>query len=92
VIILYAAIVGHHYAIAFLCILFLALIFMGLAGIILRMAQTPKGDEGALSTPKESLSMVLPILFLILVVVMLGIHIPSALNDLLRKSAGLLGG
>jgi hydrogenase-4 component F len=92
VIILYAAIAGRHYAIAFFYILFLALIFMGIAGIILRMTQTPAGDETALPTPKESLSMVLPILVLVLIVVMLGLYIPPALNSLLQKSAALLGG
>ena len=59
-IILYAAIAGHHYVVAFFYCLFLALIFIGIADIILKMTQGRPADEGTLSQhPKESLSMII---------------------------------
>ena len=68
-IILYAAIAGHHYFVAFFYCLFLALIFIGIADIILKMSQGQPLDEGVGQTPKESWSMIVPILILIVIVV-----------------------
>jgi len=109
-IILYAAIAGHHYVVAFFYCLFLALIFIGIADIILKMIQgdpspsvilsaakdlnVPKDSSpfGLRMTTKESLSMIMPILFLILIVLILGFYIPPFLDNVLQKAAGLLGG
>ncbi|MDE1919943.1 MAG: hypothetical protein KGJ09_00820 [Candidatus Omnitrophica bacterium] len=91
-IILYAALLGHHYILAFFYLLFLALIFMGLAGIVLKMAQAPAEDQEAMETSGESPSMILPVLFLTLIVVVLGIYIPPILNGLLQQCSGLLAG
>lgn len=95
--ILYAAIVGHHYIIAFLYCSFLALIFIGVADIILKMVQgspveeTLNAGDGLKTLPtKESLSMIVPILILILIVLVLGIYIPPFLNTILQDAAGLL--
>jgi formate hydrogenlyase subunit 3/multisubunit Na+/H+ antiporter MnhD subunit len=41
---------------------------------------------------KESWSMVMPILVLIIIVLVLGIYIPPFLDRVLQKAAGLLGG
>ncbi len=89
-IILYAAIVGHHYVVAFFYCLFLALIFIGIAGIILKMTEGPPVDEGVSKPPRESWSMILPILFLIVIVLILGFYIPPFLNNVLQKAVGLL--
>jgi len=102
IIILYAAIIGHHYWVAFFYCLFLALIFIGIADIILKMtnsyecpARGPQGvpvDEGEGQTHKESWSMILPILFLIVIVMILGFYIPAFLNNVLQKGVVLIGG
>ncbi|MDE1921773.1 MAG: hypothetical protein KGI24_10110 [Candidatus Omnitrophica bacterium] len=91
-IILYAALAGHHYVIAAFYLLFLALIFMGIAGIVLKMAQTPPGDQETDRGGREHWSMIVPILLLVLMALLLGIYIPPALNDLLHQSSRLLGG
>jgi hydrogenase-4 component F len=92
-IILYAALVGHHYVVAFFYCLFLALIFIGIADIVLKMLQgRPPADEGEGPVPKETWSMILPILFLIVIVFILGFYIPPFLGNALREAAGLLGG
>ncbi len=100
--ILYAAVAGHHYWVVFFYSLFLALIFMGIADIVLKMTNSyespARGPQGCpmnatvSQPPKESLSMVLPILFLIVLVLILGVYIPPFLDDILQKAAGLLGG
>jgi hydrogenase-4 component F len=91
-IILYAAVLGHHYVVAFFYCLFLALIFISIAEIILKMLQGQPAQEAVIPAPRESLSMILPILLLILIVLMLGFYIPPFLNNVLLKGAGLLGG
>ena len=90
-IILYAAVIGHHYMVALFYCLFLALIFIGIAGIVLKMAEGSPVDATA-KPHKESLSMIIPILFLILIVLMLGFYIPPFLDNVLQKATGLLGG
>jgi len=108
-IILYAAIAGHHYIVSFFYCLFLAVIFIGIADIILKMTNSPEvpakglqgapmveavngGDSFKPSPTKESLSMILPILFLIGIVLILGFYIPPFLNKVLQDAAGIMGG
>jgi len=91
-IILYAALIGHHYWVAFFYCLFLALIFIGVADIILKMLQGTSVRQDNSPHPKESWSMIVPILFLIVIVLILGFYIPPFLNNVLRGAAGLLGG
>ena len=50
-IILYAAIAGHHYFVAFFYCFFMALIFIGIADIILKMIQGRPADEGVSQVP-----------------------------------------
>jgi hydrogenase-4 component F len=90
--ILYAAIIGHHYWVAFFYCLFLALIFIGVADIILKMIQGVPVNQPATAPAKESLSMIMPILFLIVIVLILGFYIPPFLDNMLQKASGLLGG
>jgi hydrogenase-4 component F len=91
-VILYAAVIGHHYVVAFFYCLFLALIFIGVSAIILKMIQGPVPDQPDEKPVKESWSMVMPILILIIIVLVLGIYIPPFLDRVLQKAAGLLGG
>jgi hydrogenase-4 component F len=91
-VILYAAVIGHHYVVAFFYCLFLALIFIGVSAIILKMLQGPVTDQPDGEPVKESWSMVMPILVLIIIVLVLGIYIPPFLDRVLQKAAGLLGG
>lgn len=91
-IILYSAIAGQHYVVAVLYVLFLALIFMGIADIILKMTQTPSAESDRVTPAKESWSMIAPILFLVLIVLGIGLYIPHFLNKALHDAAALLGG
>ena len=93
-IILYAAVLGHHYIVAFLYCLFLALIFIGIADIILKMTNSGesliKEPQGVAVEDKETPSMIVPILILLVIVLILGLYIPPALNKVLHEAAGLL--
>ena len=96
-IILYAAINGRHYVVAFLYCLFLALIFIGIADIILKMTNSNVSKDSSplgpgMTNNKESLSMIIPILFLILIVLVLGFYIPPFSNNILQKATRLLAG
>lgn len=91
-IILYAAIVGHHYVIAFFYCSFLALIFIGIADIILKMTQGGPADQEVNPPARESLSMIVPIIILIGIVLVLGFYIPPFLNSILQKGVTLLAG
>jgi hydrogenase-4 component F len=93
-IILYAAIQGGHYIVAFLYVLFLALIFIGLADTILKMTQGEKVSplKADNQTYHESISMTLPLFVLIFIVLILGIYMPPFVNTTLTNAALLLGG
>lgn len=74
--------------------LFLALLAvasLGMAGVILPMAQgTP---ANAVSPPrKEATLSIAPPFVLIVVILILGMYVPAALDDLLSRTAMLLGG
>ncbi|MDO8580046.1 MAG: proton-conducting transporter membrane subunit, partial [Candidatus Omnitrophota bacterium] len=97
--ILNAAIQSRHYWVAFFYILFLAVIFMGIAESVLRMLH--RGTKGQTTGPappmagpahKEDLRLILPILFLGAIVLILGFYMPSFLDDALKGSSALLGG
>jgi hydrogenase-4 component F len=90
--ILSAAVTGHHYVVAFFYCLFLGFIFIGVSDIVLKMIQGSPEDQPASGPAKESLSMILPILFLIGIVFILGFYVPPFLDNMLQKAAGLLGG
>jgi hydrogenase-4 component F len=75
-----------------LFLLFLAIIFIGMASTVLPvvMGDVPDGieDTGYRDTPGT----VLPLLALMAVILMLGLWIPLPLQGLLRDAANLLGG
>ena len=90
--ILNAAITGKHYLIAFLSVLFLAIIFIGMSKIILKMALGVPSDQFMERPHRERLSMIVPIVILGLIAFSLGIYLPSFLNVALQKASALLGG
>ncbi|HJV34471.1 proton-conducting transporter membrane subunit [Geomonas sp.] len=82
---------GNHWT-GGLFLLFLAMIFIGMASTVLPLVMG-KMPEGMEKTPyRDSLPTVLPPLMLMGVVLMLGLWIPGPLMALLQDAAGLLGG
>jgi hydrogenase-4 component F len=69
----------------------LVLIFVGMATIVLSMAQGERGTARE-SPLHESPSMVVPPVLLGLLSLLLGLYIPPALNSLLREAARAVGG
>jgi hydrogenase-4 component F len=87
-----SAFVGQNYWTGGLFLVFLALIFIGMASTVLPcvMGKLPRDME---NTPyRDTAHTVLPPLFLMGLVLMLGLWIPAPLQDLLHEAAGLLGG
>src|SRR5262249_29440382 len=69
----------------------LVLIFVGMATIVLNMAQGERRTTGE-SLLRETPSMVVPPVLLGLITLLLGLYIPPALNSLLREAARAVGG
>lgn len=87
-----SAFVQQSYWTGSLFLLFLAMIFIGMASTVIPvvLGKLPKDME---KTPyRDTIHTVLPPLFLMGVVLMLGLWIPAPLQDLLHEAAGLLGG
>ena len=78
--------------IAFLYILFLAVIFIGMSKIILKMALGDPQDASMNYPRQENISMVIPAMLLGLIVLFLGIYMPASVDEALQKASGLLGG
>jgi hydrogenase-4 component F len=77
-------------AVAYLALL--AVIFVGMATPILRMAQGKPTPSVQAAAGGESLLSVVPPMVLIGAVLVLGLFVPPALQRLLTQAAGLLGG
>ncbi len=90
--ILNAAVTGKHYIVAFLYVLFLGIIFIGMSKIVLKMAFGEPQDKPADDQYRESISMVVPLVILGLIGLLLGIFIPSYLSEVLQRASGFLGG
>jgi len=90
--ILKAAIESGHFWVAFFYILFLAVIFMGIAQSVLKMLHGGTKKQTGAQVKKEDIKLAIPILFLGLPVLILGLYMPSFLNDALKESSALLGG
>jgi len=87
-----SAFVQGNYWTGALFLVFLAMIFIGMAATVLPvvMGKIPKDIE---KTPyTDTMHTVLPPLFLMGLVLMLGLWIPAPLQALLQEAAGLLGG
>jgi hydrogenase-4 component F len=90
--ILNAAITGKHYVVAFLYVVFLAVIFIGMSRIILKMALGVPPDKPKDEPFHESVGIVVPVVILGLIVLFLGIYMPPCVNEALQTASGLLGG
>ena len=81
-----------HPVLAGIFLSFLAIVFIGVATIVLRMAQGTPPKEIAAYPIRESIFFILPPALLGITVLMLGLFIPPSLNDLLKEAARELGG
>lgn len=88
--ILNAAIQSGHYWVVFFYILFLAVIFIGIAESVLKMLHGDANEQTTGPTNKEDIRLIMPILFLGLIVLILGLYMPSFLDDALKESSALL--
>jgi len=72
---------------------FLAVAFIGMGSIVLGMVQGAPGaaPEGA-KPPRETFASILPIVILAALALLLGLHIPEALERLLREASDVPGG
>jgi len=87
--ILGVAVTQSRYVVAILYLSLLAVIFVGMGAAVLRMAQ---GEPSGAAPVRESKFMVVPPLALFVMILLLGVHIPQWLNNLLTQGAVLLGG
>jgi hydrogenase-4 component F len=88
--VLFASMGTRHYVAAFFYILFLAVIFIGMARNILTMVYPDKTQEITIQIQKEKAGLNLPIIFLGVVVLSLGLYMPVVLQDILKKASALL--
>jgi hydrogenase-4 component F len=86
----YALDSGHYLAAAVYLVL-LAIIFVGMAGVVLKMALGPLPETSA-KAAAEPIGSVLPAAALGLAVMLFGVYLPSPLQALLHDAAGLIGG
>ncbi|HOW73561.1 MAG TPA: proton-conducting transporter membrane subunit [Phycisphaerae bacterium] len=78
--------------VAALYLALLAVIFVGMASVFLKMAQGEASGPFKRKETTESWSSTLPPVTLALVVLMLGVHVPAWLSQLLHQAAQALGG
>ncbi|MBI3313564.1 MAG: hydrogenase [Candidatus Omnitrophica bacterium] len=90
--ILSAALKAHHYWLAFFYLLFLSIVFIAITSVILKMARGLPEDAGVTPSQKESWLTTIPPFFLAGIAMLLGLYVPSFLNQALAKSSVLLGG
>jgi hydrogenase-4 component F len=84
---------GNYWA-GSLFLVFLAVIFIGMALTVLPvvLGEPPEREEGAGDPHRESPVSVMPLLVLMAIMLILGIWIPQPVRDLLDAAAKLLGG
>jgi hydrogenase-4 component F len=81
-----------HGAVAIAYIALLALIFIGMATIVLRMAQGRPSSEVKTILPRETVLAIMPPALLATAVLVLGIYVPPFINTALHDAAQTLGG
>ena len=91
-IILKAAFDQNHYVVASIYLVLLALIFIGMATIMLRMAQGESKVARTEELQGETALAILPPALLSLMVLLLGLYIPPGLQKLLQQTTQILGG
>ncbi|OPZ26333.1 MAG: Hydrogenase-4 component B [Lentisphaerae bacterium ADurb.BinA184] len=90
--ILKSALDRHAFLTAGLFLLFLAVVFIGMSRIMLRMAQGPPGPGTAPRTDAETPLTVIPVLVLLAAALLLGLWAPPALTRVLAEVASVAGG
>jgi len=86
--ILRAVLAQGRWATAVLYVLFLLLAFVGMTGIVLRMAL----GKSEVNRVREPLTAVLPPMVFAVLALLLGVYLPGPLADRLHEAAQLLGG
>jgi hydrogenase-4 component F len=89
--ILRAMLVQGHPGVALAFLGLLAVIFVGMAGVVLEMAQGVPAEGTARRVGGEPLSAVMPAAALAAVVLVLGVYVPPALRGVLERAAHALG-
>lgn len=90
--ILRAAFDSGHIVVAVILLAALGIIFVGIASIVLGMAYGSGRQPAGVPAAGESPASVIPPVVLGIAVLVLGVYIPPALNELLSEAARLLGG
>lgn len=90
--ILKAALDQGRFRVAAAYLLFLAVIFVGMATMVLRMAQGAASKAPAGPPRREAALAVAPPMVLALAVLILGVYVPEALSDAAHAAARALGG
>jgi hydrogenase-4 component F len=90
-IVLRAALVQGHPWLAVAMVILLAIVFVGMASLILKVLYEPD-PESPPPLPRESLLLVGGPMFLAAVVLVLGLYLPGSLQALLAAAAHALGG
>ncbi len=80
---------GHAVACAFFLV-FLLIIFIGMGATVLKVVQRRDPTPTPQPVFKESLQSILPPIFLLGLVILLGVHIPAPLSDLLHNAVSFL--
>ncbi len=88
--ILKEAVLTQRYVVVVFYFLFLAVIFFGYSGIILRMALGRPPDNAGIETKKEDLFMVMPLMILLIVLFFCGVLAPGPFYNLLDEAGALL--
>ena len=90
--ILRSAVEGGRMAEAVLYLALLGLVFAGMAGSMLRMAQGETNPESTDISRGEPASSIVPPMLLGALVLLIGLYFPAGLTGMLHKAARLLGG
>jgi hydrogenase-4 component F len=87
-----AAIDTGHILVAVVLLAALAVIFVAMTYIVMRMAYGPSCDPARDPLVRESMASVIPPAVLGAAVLVMGVYIPPALNELLAEASHMLGG
>ena len=82
----------HHYFSSIILIILLVIIFIGMGSNILQMTQGLPPQEISIKDRKENFLAYIPPMILGLIVLLLGLYLPSGINNLIKDAVKLLGG
>jgi hydrogenase-4 component F len=88
--ILRAMLTANHPIVAAAFLVLLAVVFVGMAGIVLEMAQGMPASEPALQARREPWSAVVPAVVLAAAVLVIGVYVPPSLRHVLMQAADAL--